>query len=139
MPLANLNRTFIYYLMSSSSKQSLFHWFLGFYFRLLCILAVDLVVTLINGQVLGLASKYEKPIATLIGMGVVLLLFFFLFSIIDRLTKFVLKMTLDIGKFLVFRKTAVLLILCGISYGIYMMYYHTWFGVWPKIKIESFL
>jgi hypothetical protein len=125
--------------MSASSKQSFFHWFLGFYFRLLCILAVDLVVTLINGHVLSLASTYQKSIATLIGMGVVLLLFFFLFSIIDRLTKIVLKMTLEIGNFLVFRKTAVFLILCGITVGIYMLYYHTWFGVWPKIKIESFL
>lgn len=125
--------------MSSSPKQSLFHWFLGFYFRLLCILAVDLVVTIINGKVLGLASIYEKPVATLIGMGVVLLLFFFLFSIIDRLTKFVLKMTVEMGNLLVFRKTAVLLILCGISYGIYMLYFHTWFGFWPTIKIESFL
>ncbi|EOQ97056.1 hypothetical protein LEP1GSC195_3176 [Leptospira wolbachii serovar Codice str. CDC] len=125
--------------MSSSPKQSLFHWFLGFYFRLLCILAVDLVVTIINGKVLGLASIYEKPVATLIGMGVVLLLFFFLFSIIDKLTKFVLKMTVEIGNLLVFRKSAVLLILCGISYGFYMLYFHTWFGFWPKIKIASFL
>lgn len=125
--------------MSSSSKQSLYHRFLGFYFRLLCILAVDLIVTNINGQVLGLTSMYEKPVVTLIGMGVILLLFFFLFSIIDRLTKFVLKVTVEMGNFLVFRKTAVFLILCGISFGIFMCYYHTWFGVWPKIKIASFI
>nr|WP_232225752.1 hypothetical protein [Leptospira terpstrae] len=137
--LANIVRTHRHYPMSSSPKQSLFHWFLGFYFRLLCILAVDLVVTLINGRVLGLTSIYEKPVVTLIGMGVILLLFFFLFSIIDKLTKIVLKMTVDIGNLLVFRKTAVFLILCGISFGIYMLYYHTWFGVWPKIKIESFI
>ncbi|XDD46628.1 hypothetical protein AB3N60_00620 [Leptospira sp. WS39.C2] len=122
--------------MSSSTKQSLFHRFLSFYFRLLCILAVDLVVTIINGRVLGLTSMYEKPIVTLIGMGVVLLLFFFLFSIIDGLTKFVLKMTVEMGNLLVFRKTAVLLILSGISFGIYMLYYHTWFGVWPKIQLN---
>lgn len=121
--------------MASSQKQSFFHRFLGFYFRLLCILAVDLVVTIINGRVLGLTTIYEKPIVTLIGMGVVLLLFFFLFSIIDGFTKFVLKVTVEMGNLLVLRKTAVLLILCGISYGIYMLYYHAWFGVWPKIKI----
>ncbi|MCT8334053.1 hypothetical protein NUH30_10245 [Leptospira sp. 85282-16] len=125
--------------MSTSSKQTLIHRFLGFYFRLICILAVDLIVTTINGRVLGLTSMYEKPIVTLIGMAVILLLFFFLFSIIDRLTKIVLKMTVEMGNLLVFRKTAVFLILCGISFGIYMLYYHTWFGVWPKIKLGSFI
>ncbi|TGL15034.1 hypothetical protein [Leptospira meyeri] len=125
--------------MSSSSKQSLFHRFLGFYFRLICILSVDLIVTIINGRVLGLTSIYEKPVVTLIGMGVILLLFFFLFSIIDRLTKIVLKMTVEMGNLLVFRKTAVFLILCGISFGIYIFYYHAWFGEWPKIQIGSFL
>ncbi|TGK50450.1 hypothetical protein [Leptospira kanakyensis] len=119
----------------SSPKQTLFHRFLSFYFRLLCILAVDLVVTTINGRVLGLTSMYEKPVVTLIGMGVILLLFFFLFSIIDRLTKIVLKITVEMGNLLVFRKTAIFLILCGILYGIYMLYYHTWFGAWPNIKL----
>lgn len=137
--LANLVQIHRYYSMSSSTKQTLFHRFLGLYFRLLCILAVDLIVTNINGQVLGLTSMYAKPVVTLIGMGVILLLFFFLFSIIDRLTKIVLKMTIEIGNLLVFRKTAVFLILCGISFGIYVFYYHTWFGVWPKIKIASFI
>lgn len=130
---------FRFYSMSTSSKQSLFHRFLGFYFRLICILAVDLIVTIINGRVLGLTSVYEKPVVTLIGMAVILLLFFFLFSIIDRLTKIVLKMTVEMGNLLVFRKTAVFFILCGISFGIYILYYHTWFGVWPKIQFGSFL
>ena len=128
-----------FYSMSTSSKQSLFHRFLGFYFRLICIRAVDLIVTIINGRVLGLTSVYEKPVVTLIGMAVILLLFFFLFSIIDRLTKIVLKMTVEMGNLLVFRKTAVFFILCGISFGIYILYYHAWFGVWPKIQFGSFL
>ncbi|MDF3822317.1 hypothetical protein P3G55_20605 [Leptospira sp. 96542] len=122
--------------MSSSQKQTFFHRVLGFYFRLLCILAVDLVVTNINARVLGLTSMYEKPIVTLIGMGVVLLLFWFLFSFIDKLTKIVLKVTVEMGNLLVFRKTAIFLILCGILYGIYMLYYHTWFGAWPSFYVN---
>ncbi|BDA77526.1 hypothetical protein LPTSP3_g04560 [Leptospira kobayashii] len=125
--------------MSSSPKQTLFHRFLGFYFRILCILAVDLVVTNINGRVLSLTSLYEKPIVTLIGMGVILLLFWFLFSIIDKLTKIVLKITVEMGNLLVFRKTAIFLILCGLLFGIYVLYYHTWFGSWPSFKLSSLI
>ncbi|WP_411823821.1 hypothetical protein [Leptospira sp. 'Mane'] len=125
--------------MSSSAKQTIFYRFLGFYFRILCILAVDLVVTNINGKVLGLTSLYEKPVVTLIGMGVILLLFWFLFSIIDKLTKIVLKITVEMGNLLIFRKTAIFLILCGLMFGIYTLYYHTWFGVWPDFHLKSFI
>ncbi|TGN13115.1 hypothetical protein [Leptospira ilyithenensis] len=125
--------------MSSLPKQTLFHRFLGFYFRILCILAVDLIVTNINGRVLTLTSLYEKPIVTLIGMGVILLLFWFLFSIIDKLTKIVLKIAVEMGNLLVFRKTAIFLILCGLLFGIYVLYYHTWFGAWPSFKLGSLI
>lgn len=118
----------------NSSKPSFFHSILNWYFRILCILTVDLVITIINSKVLAFASEHHRMIATLIGMGVVLILFLFLFSIIDKLTKLVLKLTIQMGNLIGFRKTAIFVIISGLLVGIFASYHFVWFGSWPNFR-----
>lgn len=115
----------------SSSKPSWLHRLLNIYFRIICILAVDLIISLINAKILSMHSNYHKTLVTAAGMLVVLLLVLFLFSIIDRLTKFVLKVTVEMGNFLGFRKTMIFLILSGMLVAVYSGYHYVWFGSLP--------
>ncbi len=115
-------------------KTPFFLKVLSFLFRVLCILAVDLAVTNLNASVLGLTSHYPKPLVTLLGMFVVLILFFFLVSIIDRFTKYIFKVTIEMGNFLKFRKTVMLLIIMAMYVGVFTLYHKTWFGGWPDPK-----
>ncbi|WP_246052273.1 hypothetical protein [Leptospira idonii] len=123
--------------MSSEPKKTLFHRFLSFYFKILCILSVDLVVTNINAKVLALNDNYSTHIVTLLGMLVVLLLFWFLFSFIDKFTKIVLKLTVEVGNLVSFRKTAILLILSFLMLGVFYLYHYSWFGSWPNLTLAS--
>lgn len=126
----------------STKQPKFFHIIINGYFRILCILSVDLVITFINSKILGLASIHHRMLVTMIGMGVVLLLFSFLFSVIDRLTKLVLKVTVEVGNLLVFRKTAILLILTSMLVGIFCSYHYVWFGGWPQYEtfpVEEYL
>jgi|GEM_PF-1362586 len=116
--------------MSSFTKPPLFLRVLGFLFRVLCIFAVDLVVAQLNTRVLGLSSLYPKPLVILIGMVVVLCLFYFLVSIIDRFTKYIFKVTIEMGNFLKFRKTAMLVIILGMYVGMFQLYSYSWFQKW---------
>lgn len=116
---------------SPKPKVPFFLKLLSFLFRVLCIFAVDLVVTNLNASVLGLANHYPKPIVTLLGMLIVLALFFFLVSIIDRFTKYVFKVTIEMGNFLKFRKTFMLIIILSLYAGIFTLYHKAWFGNWP--------
>jgi len=118
----------------SAPKPKFFHIILNGYFRLLCILAVDLVITVINSKILALAAGHHRMLVTVVGMVVVLLLFAFLFSIIDKLTKFVLKITIEMGNLLAFRKTAIFLLMTGLLIGIFSLYHYVWFGLWPDYR-----
>lgn len=118
----------------TSSKPNLFHTILNWYFRILCILSVDLVISIINAKVLSLSSGHHRMIATLIGMSVVLILFLFLFSVIDKLTKLVLKFTVHMGNLIGFRKTAIFVIISGLLILIFSGYHFIWFGTWPDFK-----
>jgi len=118
----------------ASAKPSIFHKILNWYFRILCILAVDLVITVINAKILSLTSIHHRMIVTMIGMVVVLLLVSFLFSIIDKLTKFVLKVTIEMGNLLGFRKTVIFLLITGLLVGIFSGYHFVWFGSWPDFQ-----
>ncbi len=118
----------------SPSKPNFFHRILNWYFRILCILAVDLVITAINARILSMVSIHHRMIVTMIGMLVVLILVSFLFSIIDKLTKFVLKVTIEMGNLIGFRKTAIFIIITGMLVGIFSGYHFVWFGSWPDFR-----
>jgi hypothetical protein len=92
------------------------------------------VITVINTKVLALASVHHRMIVTMIGMVVVLFLVSFLFSIIDALTKFVLRVAIEMGNLMVFRKTAILLLISALLVGVFSCYHFVWFGVWPDFR-----
>ncbi|MDZ4726029.1 MAG: hypothetical protein SH817_07725 [Leptospira sp.] len=118
----------------ANQKPSFLHKLLNVYFRILCILTVDLIITIINAKIISFQSSHHKIIVTMIGMLVVLLLVAFLFSIIDRFTKFILKITVEMGNLLGFRKTMIFILLTTMMFGLFSSYHYVWFGTWPDFN-----
>ncbi|MBX3720413.1 MAG: hypothetical protein KF713_01115 [Turneriella sp.] len=99
-------------------------------FRVLVLLVIDLAVQLLNLQVMGL-QKYIAPVlVTLIGMVLVVALFYFLISYIEAMTNAVLKYVIELGKTFKYRKTAVMLIIVLLYFGAFFVYYRVWFNKW---------
>lgn len=112
-------------------KKSFVQKFIRFYFRALAILAIDLVVSTINNQVVLLTEYVSRPLVTVIGMGIILLMFWFLLTYIDKLTVNILKVTVEFGQNVKFRKTAMIFIMSLLLLIFYILYYFTWFRQWP--------
>lgn len=99
-------------------------------FRVLVLLVIDLAVQLLNLQVMGL-QKYIAPVlVTLIGMVLVVALFYFLISYIEAMTNAVLKYVIELGKTFKYRKTAVMLIIVLLYFVAFFVYYRVWFNKW---------
>lgn len=112
-------------------KKSFVQKLIRFYFRALAILAIDLVVSTINNQVVLLTEYVSRPLVTVIGMGIILLMFWFLLTYIDKLTVNILKVTVEFGQNVKFRKTAMIFIMSLLLLIFYILYYFTWFRQWP--------
>lgn len=120
--------------MSETKKVSPGVKILRFMFRILSILCIDIIVSLLNSRVIEL-KQYMKPVyVTMVGMTVVVLLFYFLMEYIDRMTTIVLKFTVGLGKTIRYRKTAIFLILVMLYIGIFNLFYRIWFDKWPLLK-----
>lgn len=99
-------------------------------FRVLVLLVIDLAVQLLNLQVMGLQKYIAPVIVTLIGMILVVALFYFLISYIEAMTNAVLKYVIELGKTFKYRKTAVMLIIVLLYFGAFFVYYRVWFNKW---------
>lgn len=105
-------------------------------FKILTILYIDLLVTLLVDNIIDLTgSGISRAAGTIVGMAVVILLFYFLLSYIDRFTKKVLKVTVEAGKKLVWQKTGVLIMIFVMYFIAYILFYYAWFDTWP-VKIS---
>ncbi len=99
-------------------------------FRMLVLLVIDLAVQVLNLQVISL-QKYIAPVlVTMIGMVLVVALFYFLISYIENMTNAVLKYVIELGKTFKYRKTAVMLIIALLYVCAFFVYYRLWFNKW---------
>jgi len=99
-------------------------------FRVLALLTIDLIVQVVNIQVMNL-QKFIAPVyVTLLGMLLVVLLFYFLMEYIEQWTNLVLKYVVELGKTFRYRKTAVLAIILTLQFLAFFAYYRLWFGKW---------
>jgi hypothetical protein len=114
----------------SNGHQSWSVKFIRVSFRMLVLLVIDLAVQVLNLQVIGL-QKYVAPvIVTMIGMILVVALFYFLISYIEHMTNGVLKYVIELGKTFKYRKTAVILIIFLLYICAFFVYYRLWFNKW---------
>jgi hypothetical protein len=114
----------------SSAKQSWQVRLIRVLFRVLALLTIDLVVQIVNIEIMNL-QKYIAPVyVTLLGMLLVVLMFYFLISYIERWTTALLKYVVELGKTFRYRKTAVLAIILTLMFCSFFAYYRLWFGKW---------
>jgi hypothetical protein len=114
----------------SSAKQSWQVRLIRVLFRVLALLTIDLVVQIANIEIMNL-QKYIAPVyVTLLGMLLVVLMFYFLISYIERWTTALLKYVVELGKTFRYRKTAVLIIIVTLQFCAFFAYYRLWFGKW---------
>jgi hypothetical protein len=99
-------------------------------FRILVLLVIDLAVQTLNLQVIGLQKYLAPALVTLIGMVLVVALFYFLISYIEQMTNAVLKYVIELGKTFKYRKTAVMLIILLLYFCAFFVYYRLWFNKW---------
>ena len=102
-------------------------------FKMLSFLVIDLIVQILNLQIIGLQQHLTPAVVTLIGMGLVVLLFYFLMSYIEDMTTFLLKHVVELGKTIKFKKTAVLIIIFSLYVVSFVVYYRLWFHKWLSI------
>ncbi|HMV35450.1 MAG TPA: hypothetical protein PKM44_08185 [Turneriella sp.] len=99
-------------------------------FKVLALLTIDLVVQIVNIQIMDL-QKYIAPVyVTLLGMLLVVLLFYFLMAYIEQWTNALLKYVVELGKTFRYRKTAVMAIILTLMFCAFFAYYRLWFGKW---------
>lgn len=99
-------------------------------FRILALLVIDLIVQVVNLQIIGLQKYISPAFVTLLGMLLVVLLFYFLLSYIEQMTNAVLKYVVELGKTFKYRKTAVMLVILLLYFGSFFVYYRIWFNKW---------
>lgn len=114
-------------------------------FRVLALLVIDLIVQIVNLQIMALQKYISPAFVTLLGMLLVVVLFYFLLEYIEEMTNAVLKYVVELGKTFRYRKTAVLAIILLLQFCAFFAYYRLWFGKWigftdlPKIFSSPFL
>lgn len=99
-------------------------------FRVLALLAIDLIVQVVNLQIMNLHKYIAAVYVTLLGMLLVVLLFYFLMAYIEQWTNTLLKYVIELGKTFRYRKTAVLAIILTLQILAFFAYYRLWFGKW---------
>ncbi len=99
-------------------------------FRILALLVIDLVVQIVNIQIMALDKHLAPAIVTMLGMLLVVALFYFLISYIEEATNAVLKYVVELGKTFKYRKTAVMLIIITLYFCSFFAYYRLWFHKW---------
>ncbi len=99
-------------------------------FRVLALLVIDIVVQIVNIQIMGLDKYLAPAIVTLLGMSLVVALFYFLISFIEDWTNAVLKYVVELGKTFKYRKTAVMAIIITLYFLSFFAYYRLWFNKW---------
>lgn len=99
-------------------------------FRILALLVIDLVVQIVNIQIMALDKHLAPAIVTVLGMLLVVALFYFMISYIEEATNAVLKYVVELGKTFKYRKTAVMLIIVTLYFCSYFAYYRLWFHKW---------
>jgi len=99
-------------------------------FRMLALLTIDLIVQVVNIQVIGLQKYINPAFVTLIGMMLVIVLFYFLLTYIEGMTNAVLKYVIELGKTFKYRKTAVMLIIIFLFACEFIVFYRLWFNKW---------
>lgn len=99
-------------------------------FRILALLVIDLIVQIVNLQIIGLQKYISPAFVTLMGMLLVVLLFYFLLAYIEEMTNAVLKYVVELGKTFKYRKTAVMLVILILYCCSFFVYYRIWFNKW---------
>lgn len=99
-------------------------------FRILALLVIDLIVQIVNLQIIGLQKYISPAFVTLMGMLLVVLLFYFLLAYIEEMTNAVLKYVVELGKTFKYRKTAVMLVILLLYCCSFFVYYRIWFNKW---------
>ncbi|MFO1471173.1 MAG: hypothetical protein U1F27_09065 [Turneriella sp.] len=99
-------------------------------FRILALLVIDLVVQIVNLQIIGLQKYISPAFVTLMGMLLVVLLFYFLLAYIEQMTNAVLGYVVELGKTFKYRKTAVMLVILILYCCSFFVYYRIWFNKW---------
>lgn len=99
-------------------------------FRVLALLAIDLVVQVVNLQIMGLQKFIAPALVTLLGMLLVVMLFYFLLEHIEGATNRLLKYVVDLGTTFKYRKTAVMAIIILLYFCAFFAYYRLWFNKW---------
>lgn len=100
------------------------------FFRVLALLAIDLVVQIVNIQIMNLQRFIAPVYVTLLGMLLVVLLFYFLMAYIEQWTSALLKYVVELGKTFRYRKTAVISIIFALQLCAFFAYHRLWFGSW---------
>lgn len=99
-------------------------------FRVLALLTIDLIVQVVNIQIMNLQKYLAPAIVTLLGMLLVVLLFYFLLEYIEEATSKLLKYVVDLGTTFKYRKTAVMTIIIFLYFCAFFAYYRLWFHKW---------
>lgn len=99
-------------------------------FRILALLVIDLVVQIVNLEIIGLQKYISPAFVTLMGMLLVVLLFYFLLAYIEQMTNAVLGYVVELGKTFKYRKTAVMLVILILYCCSFFVYYRIWFNKW---------
>lgn len=103
----------------------------------LAILSVNLLSNYIDTYLTGYRSHYNPVQFTLIGMAVILLIFYPLFAYLDKLVESVAEDFLRIGKSMIGRKTGLIFAFLAAFYGLFYLYSVMWFGESIKPNIHQ--
>ncbi|MGL4369696.1 MAG: hypothetical protein ACRCUT_08510 [Spirochaetota bacterium] len=91
------------------------------------ILVADLTITLLNKYIMTFRDRFDIHIVTLIGMLVVLLLFYVLVTNIEKLSDWAVRVFVKIGRRYLGRSIGLYFVLALLWCAIYAGYYWAWF------------
>ena len=93
----------------------------------LAILTADLTITMINKYILSYKGEIDKHYVTLMGIAVVLVIFYIFVSNINRVSTFVINKFVHITRVYLGRVIGLYIAIMTISLLLYSGYYWVWF------------
>ena len=91
------------------------------------ILVADLTITVLNKYIMTLNTRFDARIVTLIGIAVVLALFYAFVSNIQKISDWSVRVFVKLGRKYVGRSIGLYAVLALLALAIYSGYYWAWF------------
>lgn len=96
---------------------------------------IDLIVNILENKITDLGEFMSKPLVTVCGMIITVVIFYALLSYINAITDWLLKKVINVGGSIKFKRVGMFVTIGGLYVVMFMAYYYIYFDKWPTLAM----